>query len=721
MLSITSPFEDIISLQRQKDRLLHDVMLKQDEKEISIRWTEYIEFCIPVLDKINNLTQLLFKRYYDEFSKDEKPEQTLLEKIRNLLTMIFENTLLSDQYLQYLNAMKSRKAIYMRYYINNLLYKNFLAELFYQKDFPTAALEEIAPIMRENLKIENYNKILEKLDTIPEIKEENNELVKYAFKTKSDYYLLHISRKIKEICVTWWWDDYTLQSSIYNLAKDHLTSSNELNNATEDSQSINLCLSMSKGIMSKCKFLYFKGIRTAQEGIHKQSMRYFEQVLNAAKVGYVYLTDTSDKRIVEIVEEFDKIIEKTRLVFLISQLTSHYNSISKNILINNKQNILSKLHEIKVLSEDYEPEIEIKYLSALPDLFIALASTLELLLSLGKEYDELSEELNHRLRLFANRLDVATNQIAKKLDAMNEINNLQTTRAELMAIKEDLTILLETISFVPISIIERISTIKRIETLQALTESIINDLIAFEHRDQNNILTLIHKGNANYYAHRSMSLLEDQPSGKLPRERIYAQYTGSLISGYQNEIELYELNLQYSCINIILPKFLIILTGNVIEKQIVEIKNSLDEDESFTDMLNQIEADCARLLQERVNKNIPLLSGIKWESISEKYILVQSINFFYQAIKLAILGSVSSQHSKFSMAHDNFLDAKAKAYLAVNPLEKSQNSQFIELSTHIFSFAQFCQDSASNTEMEGKVMLPVQEVVKLFRDMIFNL
>ena len=101
--------------------------------------------------------------------------------------------------------------------------------------------------------------------------------------------------------------------------------------------------------------------------------------------------------------------------------------------------------------------------------------------------------------------------------------------------------------------------------------------------------------------------------------------------------------------------------------------------------------------------------------------LVDSILPFYESIKYAILGSIASKNNEFNDATNYFTMAQDNAFSAAEPLKLGSSQLLGEYYSHLFSFAQFCQDSSNKVRNQTTVNLPVQEVIKLFRDMIFNL
>lgn len=726
-----SPFEEIISLETKKSKLLSDTLFKFEKKAITDLWLEFIEFSIPVLDRINFHAQTLYNRFYDEYDKElssgtEEELKALTEKIKEILQFIFENTIIVDQHLLYLENNNVQNNI-LNYFVRNEMYKQFIGELFFKTKLPKDTLVEISDIMVNQYKVNQFERIISSLENSPEARTANFDLITSAYRTKSEYFLFDIGSKFNTISKKWWWDDHTILASIYEQAKFHLNSLNKVlienksNMIAEQALPKNLAIAMAKERFHQSKLLYDNGIKAATDGTHKQSSRYFSKVMENCEIGLAYLKNKENDKIDSMYEEFLSLSMKTRLVNLISKLTSKYNLISSHIVTNDHTAIMELINEIKIEEKEYFPEIEIKYLSALPDMYYAIASTIELLVSLGKEFEELSEILNQRMVQFLSRLDVAINQIVKELNNLNRIENYDETYTNVIQIKKDITILLETASFIPKNIIERISTIKKLQALQFLILSIHEDLLSFKHIDKNYIKVLIHKAKANYYAGESINHLYQQKTKGLPVERIHAQYSGSFITGYQKEIEIYELNIQFLCINDILPNFLSNLTNSNLDIELEEVKASLWNDKLFISMLQQINEDCTKLLDHMKTGNADSLSGVNWDTIRNKKSLVCAVLPFYESIKFAIMGSIACKIKKFDDAVQFFILAQDNAFSSNDPLKMSTSSSLGEYSTHLFSFGQFCQDSSNKARERKIVNLPVQEIVKLFRDMIFNL
>lgn len=723
-----SPFEEIKMIEIQKEQLYEDILFKYDENDVKIIWKEFIGETIPKLERILLITRTLFTRYFDEFNKDAKNQKDgelnkeLLDKIADILQLHLENTLLLDQYLHIMkedeNALHSDL---LKILVSNELQKQFIGGLFFSTKLPKTVLKKLSPLVSEQYKVTQLDSLLKNLKQQSEESTNEIEIVMKRNLNKGKFYLYNVEETIQKITDDWWWDDTILFSSIYDEANYYLTKSLLLQNGEiKEIETLYLPLTKAKNILRKSRFNYENGIKTASKGIHKQALRYFRLVLKSTEIGLQSLVGSSEE-MKELRVEFESINAKTKLLELIAQLTSQYNSISKKILMNDKEAILKSLGEIKHLTQNYTPVIEVRYLSNLPDIFDALASTLELLISLGKEYDELSEEMNYRLLQFNARIDVAITQLINQLEDLKKFKDILDTKMAISQLIQDCDILIETASFIPISIIERITTIRRLNTLKNLALSINEDIKAYEANDKNIIKVLIHKARANYYAEESLKSTKQQNSKSLPMERIIAQFNGSYVSAYLNEIEIYQLNIQYLCINEILPKMISILANPSSVENIEKLRDELWSDSNFTGMLNLIKADCQKLLEHKQNNNNYQLTGMNWEEIEDRFNIISGLIDFYESIKFATLGSVATLLEKFDDANIFYTQAQDMAFAASTPLKEVHNEHSAEYANHVFSFAQFTQDSANKAKLRSKIRLPVQEIIKLFRDMIFNM
>lgn len=723
-----SPFEEIKMIEIQKEQLYEDILFKYDENDVKIIWKEFIGETIPKLERILLITRTLFTRYFDEFNKDAKNQKDgelnkeLLDKIADILQLLLENTLLLDQYLHIMkedeNALHSDL---LKILVSNELQKQFIGGLFFSTKLPKTVLKKLSPLVSEQYKVTQLDSLLKNLKQQSEESTNEIEIVMKRNLNKGKFYLYNVEETIQKITDDWWWDDTILFSSIYDEANYYLTKSHLLQNGEiKEIETLYLPLTKAKNILRKSRFNYENGIKTASKGIHKQALRYFRLVLKSTEIGLQSLVGSSEE-MKELRVEFESINAKTKLLELIAQLTSQFNSISKKILMNDKEAILKSLGEIKHLTQNYTPVIEVRYLSNLPDIFDALASTLELLISLGKEYDELSEEMNYRLLQFNARIDVAITQLINQLEDLKKFKDILDTKMAISQLIQDCDILIETASFIPISIIERITTIRRLNTLKNLALSINEDIKAYEANDKNIIKVLIHKARANYYAEESLKSTKQQNSKSLPMERIIAQFNGSYVSAYLNEIEIYQLNIQYLCINEILPKMISILANPSSVENIEKLRDELWSDSNFTGMLNLIKTDCQKLLEHKQNNNNYQLTGMNWEEIEDRFNIISGLIDFYESIKFATLGSVATLLEKFDDANIFYTQAQDMAFAASTPLKEVHNEHSAEYANHVFSFAQFTQDSANKAKLRSKIRLPVQEIIKLFRDMIFNM
>ena len=88
-----------------KAMLYNENIKFQPELDPTNIWKEYSKSCLPVLNHILTLTELVFKRYQDEFTKDNNklkgnPEDydIMISKLQNLASTHLDFSILLHQY-----------------------------------------------------------------------------------------------------------------------------------------------------------------------------------------------------------------------------------------------------------------------------------------------------------------------------------------------------------------------------------------------------------------------------------------------------------------------------------------------------------------------------------------------------------------------------------------------------------------------------------------------
>ncbi|MHA2274884.1 MAG: hypothetical protein ACXAC2_03920, partial [Candidatus Kariarchaeaceae archaeon] len=385
--------------------------------------------------------------------------------------------------------------------------------------------------------------------------------------------------------------------------------------------------------------------------------------------------------------------------------------------------ITNLIAEIRNYVKSSDPQIELPYISAIPQIYNSILDNVELMISLNKDHEEIEYHYNSSLERFCERIENGTNQINSSLtslvtesdkDNLNEIVNKNRKNSETLYMA---------ILLLPSHIRENSKLGKRLECIINLCKSIENEIKALETNDFNKLQELIYKTWAFYFANQSYQIALELEDNLVPKDRIQSHFSGSYISAHTIQMHIYQLTVQYLCLSHVIPRlfFAISLDENVFSSNNEVLSNLLDIFEAFSpfiEMIDQIQNDCHSLLRHKDDMGT-ILAQVNWDQIMFRQKLISGIITFFESIKNAILGLWSSKLGVYDQASINLDDATGLSFKAAEQLQIDGDQVLVEFSTHVFSFAQFCQSMAQNTKKADLDELPSQSLFKLFRDMIF--
>ncbi|MHA2252200.1 MAG: hypothetical protein ACXAD7_17680 [Candidatus Kariarchaeaceae archaeon] len=742
-----NPFDSFVALENERVSLYQDLTTNNSEDNIARVWFNYANNVLLCLVGISDLAKIIYKRYYDEYSKDKGKiqdnanlEPEILKKIQNVLNISTESSLLLKAYYDFLiygifgECADSPDQRFLIEIENQI---DFIISLFFKSETPESCLSLISSNMNVIREIHQKQRLLSIIDQARIEDPQYNEILGEVSEAHGRYYYSHIAPLIKKIGDEWWWEDLMLQFFSYDQAFKHYNKAikdwkdSKLQDTISTVDRIKLVgtpNAKAETNYTLARYQFNIGIMNAIGGLHKHASKYFDI---ASTLSNTALTEIGKYPSGDYLRNLQKRIhafkERTELLSGISKINILFRSMVKNINSGDFDQASNDSSEIKDLIPTLTGTMDFKYLSALPSLLESVASTYELMISLEKPKDEILEQINDIINSFKNRITIATNQLVNYWNDINNEDEHEVLVSKLKIDQIDIQSLIESNSMLPTTVFERDLIFKRLECLAYLTDSVLEDIKASKLTENHKVQELIHKAKAHFYAKKALELSKDIPHDLMPLNRIKANFSGTLISGKSVQMHLHQLACQYLCLSETLPSLFLAISQDpsiVRDKQdsILVMRKSLQPNEILLDLLSQVELDCDSLIHHKENFD-RIIARVQWNQIIVRKSLVLGIRTFYESIVEALIASWSSKLELFDDALVYFKTAQDKAFEASEILKvvKQSGSNTDSVATHVFSFAQFCQNSYNDVKENKTVSLPAQQLFKLFRDMVFSI
>lgn len=747
MFSNLNPFDQIIFLENERINLYKDLLIKNEEEDIAKKWTEYAANTLNGLLLIADLAKTVYLRYNDEYTKDkerihqdDEMKIKLVNKISNVLKIQLESSILLRIYseISSIGLFREKNSVsFPKPSITSENHIDFIFSLFFKPNLLEGSLDKIAPLMTAISETNQKQRLLGILADTKVQEPELNDILSSVNETYGRYYGEYLADFIKKVSQTWWWKDdigayFILDQGLNNFNRSVELSSNskdrEIKSKTERLKLISVPLSKAASIYSISSHNYGIAIDTASKGLHNHAAKYFEKVHDLCDEALKLIGEFQiGEEMRALHKNLNKTKKKSKFLQNISLLNVAYRNMINDISSKNIEDALKKVNEIKQICKTINGKIEIKYLSAIPSIFKSIATTTELMISLHHSEQEIIDQTIHVIDSFKTRIITATNQIVSNWTELSDTENRKELRNELSYLKEDINLLIESSSFLPGTIKDRDQILIRLEILKNFSLSISHEIKASNTNEENIILELLHKSKANFFASKAFELSKLVPKEQLPFKRILAHFSGSFISARTVQMQIYQLTTQFICLSEVIPSLFLSVTQdpNLINNKFEaheSIQTSLKSHESFKNMLYQIKNDCQILLEHKQEYG-KIIANVHWDQLKIRQSLVLGIIKFFDSICDAIAGSWATKLGLFDDAVLNFKTAQDIAFEAAEILKDvSAGEQKKEnVSTHVYSFAQFCQNSHNQMIEEKIIQLPAQKLFKLLRDMVFSI
>jgi len=732
------------------DIMFQNVEELNDDGKISEKWSIHATNCLKQLKTISEFSNYIFLRYFDEFKKDKEKlnnDPKLLKefktKLSSILQLIVEISLVMSNYSQI-----QKEGIFYQIDtptdIGSILSVeeslNMVHQFYYQDELSADILQPINEIMNAIRKKDNSIKLKSLITKLELSDEKKYEILGNVHNEEATFLLQQIGPLQKKINSKWWIDDDILLYFIYKQSNDNFEyaknywskcSNPDILSKISKIKLMDIPLATAEYKYALASHYFQISINSSLKGLHKRSLGYFNKVIELCdEVKNICSTYPGSFEISTIMENNEELLAITNNLYRLNKLTTDYNSIRRDIR-QNKLNevVISTKTLIKTFQDDfklnYEDYHDFKYLSSLPGIFKLIISQISLMVENKVNLDQINEILDNSMNEFISRINSSIGSLVYTWENMTGIDDQLKLSKKLTYFISEIKTLLFSVSMLPRNNNNRELLIIKLRCLNYLTKSVSNELNAFDVQNENKITELIYKAKANYNAKHSLELSVRLPSKSVPEKRIIAHFTGSYISGYSIQLMIYQLTLQYLCLTEVLPVLFLSVTQDPAlfensNESLAHINKSLNEIKSFGYILEQIQADCDKLIVHR-DRYGDLVGGIRWEQISIRKDMVKGALLFYESIKNALISSWASKVNAFDEAVELLKIAQDKAFQSSEHLLviKKLGEKLDDYPNHVYSFAQFCQHNIDTLGAKKSITLPSHQLFKLFRDIIF--
>ncbi len=715
-------------------------------------WKEYSKSCLPVLNHLITLTELVFKRYQDEFTKSHERLKDnsddydyMISKLQNLSSTQLDFSVLLHQY----TLLSFNKEISNELDVNgsdnqeleailiSLNHLNFTGNIAFNDELPQSV---VSPIQNYILDIRENEKLLRDFLLIgnnTEFMESNAEICSNAYNHIGQYYMKRLSKITDRIGKSVWWEDPWLNVNINQMVlKTHRqfhqiwvdkTQSKEISSIIDRNHLLDIPTAKAKIIMYKLLYYYELGILNASKGLHRQSIKYFELIQSYEENFNEILSHPLNEETRNLKSRFNNLMKKIKLVNHIVKLSSYINSIQRELVKGELTSIAGIIEKINKTQANFIPEVDVPFLSAVPGIYTSITHLMELQLKNTPFIEDLNNTINQSLENFLNRIDTAIIGLESKWEETTK-ETIESRSQRLKLILDEVNLLHETISLLPRSILHKDMLENSLWVLKNLVISILCDYNALEHTELNPIIGLLYKLSAAHHAKIAYkSEMETKIHDKIPVLRIKTQFFGTFTTSNMLEIKIYKLILEYLYINELSSNLTLAVTQDpdtVINKEetIKRIGNSLDEPKIFFDLLKRIVQISNSTTQFSENEGTKIEMK-ELDEIKRQNILARGVLTFYNSIKCLILSSLSNKLSLDDEAMiiiNNAIGEGFKAAEIINELNIIDPES--EFGKHVFSFAQLCQN-IKNTELANSkpFVIPITDMMNLLKTMLFAL
>ncbi len=749
--TIKSPFEKLVEAKYEQDSIYEKYIEIDEPKEIATAWRNYSFTALEVLNSVSILSDFLFNRFLDEYSKEKKAIQEDEARYKKIMNRINES-LITEFYSTMMMDMHSRLILneffgvegeefceYQIYVLNNLAK---IESLYLQlKEY---APREISPIVSKLFELEKREKLIE-LESNMEFDEEKILMIKKEIGLyhleQARYLYTMVEPLVVSLNADWWMEDYILRYFIVEESLKHLQEVKTMwKDVPGEMQRLALGIEQAEERVFKAKrnALLAKhyeklGVSAGIEGNHEMATNYFKKALDYVKESMSLLQKVAkpSKELEALQKEIHLMNEILANMAGLSEIAASFEKINELLKENNREELTKLLNRMSDIANNLVGTTDVEFLSMLPSFYLPLINLFSELIK-GNEIPTLNV---NKFMMGYQMLDNFMKSMSKKLDHFKMDLEIQIApdpvsfQIQLESMINLTGVIISTLSLIPKSIENRNEEIFRALTIRHLARAIaISNKI--EHIPVGGLIYgLLLNAKAYFYSNAAVNYSKRvKDKSRIPEKMCNYYLYRFLVEGLTSEINLFSLILQFFFFNTLLPVFEeIVLTSRMakmVGKDIIEaINNDLSKMHPVEILLNNIHNALSKIHEGKENIS-KYIETIDWNLVETKRMFIGSTIEMLNSIKQDILAETyfalkNREDCIIALEKSHEFARSAAANLEKAPIKARFLQQIYEA---IVDYARFIQDNKNRVENGmDLVQLPVDKALKLLKDMIFGI
>lgn len=739
-----SPFKQFVLMELERERIYQSFVQIDDLDEISQVWLDFSQFCANTLSNVSSLSNLLYSRYLDEWTRDQvkikadkERKKIITQKLEDLQEFQMELAILMIVYADIVNTgifSSQPSPVYCTSFIEGYRILNTISQTYFDSSHPRAS--NIEEVMLTFLLLNQKKQIIQLLEESP-----NGYSKEKLIEEKGAYELImaefdvtFTAQFLKRLGKDWWWKDSIATHFAFERSLSHLevaldyykqipedpelkgnqieTSHISLNQAQRNKELIDHYLRLSFEAAKSDSFI--------------ASVEYLNLVLGLEEEALIILD--SDVEMNERAVKLKETIKKEEIIhgFFhgIAELSAKTSMLYNIIADEKKEEIQSIVEQIEEIVNKPGLKVNINYVSSLPFVYLNFVQELKIALLENIHFKDAMGRAEQNLVRFIERLEYTINDISTQL--------IEIEKADTKIKSEDIQPLLENIETIKISAYflpkteKKVYIVKDIECLEYLANSVYLEQNLVE-KEKNEVLDIIYHAKAHYYSTKALEISQLSSESKINKEWVEHRYSQTFIQGQDVELRLFELSRQYLFLNTVIDKiakgyrYSLSAEDSIKENYFTIINHNFNHFALFDIINKRIAENCSELLNHKKMFDLKD-SNINWNAIEIKKTLSLALTDFLEATKKAIFGIGADTNKENYKAASHFNDGAKAANDASDHLQSVAqfDSTFAQLAKSAYEYSILLKELERETRENKKLQkLPIDELFNVLKQLTF--
>ncbi len=212
-----SPFKKFVLMELERERIYQSFVQIDDLDEISQVWLDFSQFCANTLSNVSSLSNLLYSRYLDEWTRDQaqikadkERKKIITQKLEDLQEFQMELAILMMVYADIVNTgifSSQPSPVYCTSFIEGYRILNTISQTYFDSSHPRAS--NIEEVMLTFLLLNQKKQVIQLLEESP-----NGYSKEKLIEEKGAYELImaefdvtFTAQFLKRLGEDWWWKD----------------------------------------------------------------------------------------------------------------------------------------------------------------------------------------------------------------------------------------------------------------------------------------------------------------------------------------------------------------------------------------------------------------------------------------------------------------------------------------------------------------------------------